>query len=344
MALALEEARKGIGFTSPNPMVGAVIVRDNTLLATGYHSRDGAPHAEVEALSKLTGDQARGSTMYVTLEPCCHFGRTPPCTRAIIASGITRVVLASLDPDSRVSGKGVAELRAAGVVVETGLLEADGERLNSIYFHFRRTGTPYIVLKAALTLDGKIAAHTGHAKWISNEKSRNTAHLLRRRLRAIAVGRGTVEADAPRLDCRLPGWQEKPVDKLLFSRNRSIAALEPFLAPMRGTPGRIFLIEGEAAATAEGFIRFCREHQIDSVLVEGGGGLHRWFLENHLVHRVLLFYKPAFMGASGIPVVAGPGPDLASDLEEFTLNGVTVLENNFMVDLSKGAPLCLLDS
>lgn len=340
MTLCLNEARKGIGFTSPNPMVGAVVVRDGRILATGFHSRDGAPHAEVEALSKLGSGEAKGATLYVNLEPCCHYGRTPPCTNAILDAGISRVVVANTDPDKRVAGAGIATLRSHGVVVDVGVCASAGEQLNSIYFYHRRTGEAYIVLKAALTLDGKVATRTGDAQWISCVEAREVGHGLRRRLKAILVGRSTLTLDNPKLNCRFPGFEEKPLDKIVLSSDPAAVRASQAFQNLSRYPGRSFALN---APSRELFLNFCTEQKIDSVLVEGGGKVLQWFLKNNLAHRVILFYRPTFMGNDGKPVIDGEGPEKLSELSDFSVVSASLVGSNVMMDLARGEPLCLLD-
>jgi diaminohydroxyphosphoribosylaminopyrimidine deaminase/5-amino-6-(5-phosphoribosylamino)uracil reductase len=204
MRRALELAEQGRGHVEPNPLVGAVVVRDGRRVGEGWHQRYGDPHAEVHALA-AAGEAARGATLYVTLEPCCHHGKTPPCTEAVLRAGIARVVAAMTDPFPQVAGQGAAQLRAAGVRVEFGLLETEARRLNAPYLHLLGTGRPYVHAKWAMTLDGKIATRTGDSKWISNEASRRRVHALRGRMDAILVGIGTVLADDPLLTARPPG-------------------------------------------------------------------------------------------------------------------------------------------
>lgn len=337
MNIAIAEARKGLGFTSPNPLVGAVIVKEGEILSTGYHHFYGGDHAEVDAIKKLSPQQLKDSTIYVTLEPCCHYGNTPPCTEAIIKAAIKRVVIANVDLDERVKDKSINILRDAGIEVTTGVLEEEAYRLNPIYFFYRRERRPYIVMKAAMTLDGKIAASTGHSKWISNDKARTMVHKLRRCLKAIAIGRASVESDSPRLNCRLPGYEKKPVDRLVFTSGANEGLLESF----KDSPGRSYLINGEMSRSRESFLEFCRQEQIDSILVEGGGGLYSWFLKEGLVDRLFLFYKPAFLGKDGIPVFTGEGVKAIDELEEFKLNRVEAVDNNILIDLTKGEALCL---
>src|SRR5229473_850735 len=218
MARALELAEKGRGYVEPNPLVGAVIVHDGKVVGEGWHESFGKPHAEINALAKA-GEAARGAALYVTLEPCCHHGKTPPCTEAILRAGVLRVVAAMKDPFPAVAGQGVARLRQAGVVLEMGLMENEARRLNAPYLKLISTGRPYVHAKWAMTLDGKIATRTGDSKWISGEMSRRHTHELRGRMDAIIVGIGTVLADNPSLTVRPPG-PRVPVRVVLDSRGR----------------------------------------------------------------------------------------------------------------------------
>src|SRR5262249_11759950 len=204
MTRALELAARGRGAVEPNPLVGAVVVRDGTIVGEGWHEKFGQAHAEVNALNRA-GEKARGATLYVTLEPCCHFGKTPPCTEAVIRSGVRRVVVAMLDPFPQVAGQGASRLREAGIAVEVGVGEAGdfaARRLNAPYLKRLRTGRPWVHAKWAMTLDGKIATRTGQSKWITGEAARARVHELRGRMDAIIVGRGTLVADDPLLTAR----------------------------------------------------------------------------------------------------------------------------------------------
>lgn len=212
MRRALSLAEKGLGHVSPNPMVGAVIVRDGEILGEGFHEKCGELHAERNALAdcRRRGYDPAGAVIYVTLEPCCHYGRTPPCTEAIIENNLSRVVIGSRDPNPLVAGKGAEILRQAGVVVDGPVLEQECRNLNRIFFHYITTGKPYVIMKYAMTADGKIAAVTGDARWITNEASRNHTHRTRKQVSAILVGIGTVLADNPSLDCRYEDEQGHP--------------------------------------------------------------------------------------------------------------------------------------
>ena len=206
MQRAIALAKKGAGFVNPNPMVGCVVVKDNEIIAEGYHEYYGGLHAERNALTHTTAD-CKGATLYVTLEPCCHHGKTPPCTDIIIEKGIKKVVVGLLDPNPLVSGKGISILQNAGIEVVTGV-EADKiKELNKVFLKYIKTKRPYVILKTAMTLDGKIASYTGDSKWITNDKSRQLVHKLRSEMMGIMAGIGTVKADNPMLNCRLEGQQ-----------------------------------------------------------------------------------------------------------------------------------------
>ena len=207
MALAVELAERGVGWVSPNPLVGAVLVKDGCVIGRGWHERCGGLHAERAALADCREDPA-GAVLYVTLEPCCHTGRQPPCTEAILAAGIRRVVVGSMDPNPLVAGKGVELLRTHGVEVETGVLREQCDALNPVFFHYIRTKRPYVVMKYAMTLDGKIAAYTGASRWITREAARRHVHEMRHRYRGILAGVGTVLSDDPLLTCRIPGGRD----------------------------------------------------------------------------------------------------------------------------------------
>jgi diaminohydroxyphosphoribosylaminopyrimidine deaminase / 5-amino-6-(5-phosphoribosylamino)uracil reductase len=316
MSRALDLAIKARGWTSPNPMVGAVIVKNGRIIAEGFHRRAGSEHAEAAALRKA-GRRADGATVYVTLEPCCHVGYTGPCTDAISQAGIRRVVYASVDPNPIVRGKGDRRLRSAGIKITRGVLKREAEEINEAYYLFHREGRPFVTLKMAQTLDGRIATITGDSQWISSPASRKLAHRLRAENDAVMVGAGTVRADNPALTVRLvkgrnpyriivAGRGELPSDSQVFVNNQDlktvVAGARRFAArralggvmpgPVRWTVktdkrGRVDLSDLIQKAAAFG---------IQSILVEGGSGLATSLLANHLVDKMVLVIAPKIIG------------------------------------------------
>ncbi len=338
MKLALELAERGRGWTSPNPMVGAVIVKNGAVIGRGYHHRCGQAHAERDALANCAGDPA-GSTLYVTLEPCCHQGRQPPCTQAILEAGIRRVVIGSGDPNPLVAGKGIAQLRAGGVEVTEHVLEAECTALNFIFFHYIRTRRPYTALKYAMTLDGKIAAYTGASRWITGEEARTHVHALRNQYRGILVGVGTVLADDPLLTCRLPGGRS-PVriicdthlrTPLSAQVVRTAGEVPTVLAVCRGDTGPyreagcqvLTLPERDGHVDLDVLMAELGRREIDSLLIEGGGTLAWSALEAGLVRRVYAYAAPMLLGgaAAKSPVEGRgfPSPDRAVKLKNLTV-------------------------
>lgn len=333
MRIALRLARRGLGNTSPNPMVGAVVVGSGKLLGQGWHHRAGQPHAEVEALrdAERRGNRIRGATLYVTLEPCCTTGRTPPCTEAILSTGIRRVVVAAVDPNPRHSGRAFPILRKAGIVVESGILAEEANRLNEAFNHWIVHRTPWVTLKAAMTLDGRIATATGESQWITGAPARQVGMRLRRAADAILVGIGTVLADDPSLTLRRPGndtpcgskrrlvldtrartpltaklvndaWREKTtivVGESAPARRVAALARKVRVVQIPERDGHVNLSEWLPQLGAEG---------ITSLLVEGGGELHASFLEAGYAHRVAFFYAPLLLGGVAAKrAVAGTG-------------------------------------
>src|SRR5579884_852488 len=347
MRRALHLAAKG--FTPPNPMVGCVLVNEGVVVGEGYHPAAGQPHAEVFAL-RAAGEGARGATAYVTLEPCCHWGRTPPCTRALIAAGVARVVAATTDPHPRVAGKGLEELRAAGIAVSVGLLEAQARQLNEAFFHYHTVGTPFVTLKAAMTLDGKIATRTGDSRWITGETARRYVHRLRAQSGAVMVGIGTLLADDAQLTARLPGivLPRQPLRIIVDSRLRTtpeaqavrLAAQSPVQRPLLIATTEAMSDEKRARAealerqgvevlrlpaTAEGrvdlrcLLASLAQRHIISVLVEGGGALHAALLAANLAQKALFFIAPKIVGGRDAPTpVEGTGVPLMA--QAYTLD------------------------
>lgn len=313
MKLALELAKKGRGHTSPNPLVGCVVVKEDTIITQGYHERYGEFHAERNALTKCTQDLT-GAEMYVTLEPCCHHGNTPPCTDIIIERGIRKVYVGSLDPNPRVAGKGIRILQEHGIEVETGVLEPECLALNEIFFHYITTGMPYVAMKYAMTMDGKIAAYTGDSRWVTGEKARRHGHELRKRYSAIMVGIGTVLADDPMLNCRI----EKGVDpvRVVCDSRLRIPLDSQLVRTAKEIPTIVAYSTGEedkiAALLQAGvelirsssqervdFVELMAElgrRKIDSVILEGGSTLHGTALMSGLVKKLYCYMAPKLIG------------------------------------------------
>ena len=330
MREALRQARKGLGRTSPNPAVGAVIVRNGGVIATGYHHRAGMPHAEVEVLTKLGYKGREDDILYVTLEPCNHYGKTPPCTEAILQSGLKRVVVGMKDPNPGVLGGGCDFLRQHGVEVRTGVLEAECRHLNEAFIKFVTSGRPFVILKSALTLDGWTATATGDSKWITNEKSRQFVHVLRDRTDAIMVGVGTILTDDPYLNTRLKRGRGKdplriivdthlrtpPQAKILHNESPAdtLIAVGLDVSPDRigrFPENRVSIL---ACAIRDGRIDLdalmdrLGEMSITSVLVEGGSGVIGTLLRERLADKLYVFRTPQILGGSdGVPMAAGPG-------------------------------------
>ena len=333
MQRALELAARGEGRVEPNPMVGCVVADGAEIIGEGWHRRFGGPHAEIEAL-RLAGPRARGATMYVTLEPCCHQGKTPPCTEAIIRAGISRVVAAQLDPFVEVAGKGVARLRAAGIDVQVGVLEGRARSLNAPYLKLLRTGRPWVIAKWAMTLDGKIAARTGSSHWVSGEPSRRIVHQLRGRVDAIMVGRVTAERDDPLLTARPPGPRTAlriVADSLasLSSTSRLVqtARQVPVLvavgpdAPERSR-GRleaagceVLVCDApEPGGRLEQLLDQLGRRQLTNLLVEGGGRLLGSLLDLGQIDEVHVFLAPKLVGGAEAPTpAAGTGLETIAD-------------------------------
>jgi len=329
MRQALELARRGEGYTRPNPLVGAVVVKDGEVIAEGHHAHYGGPHAEVVALERA-GEAARGADLYVNLEPCVHWGKTPPCADRIIAAGVKRVIIASRDPNPLVNGKGVERLRAAGIEVIEGVLEDEARELNEIFFHWITTKRPFVSLKLAMSLDGKIATKTGDSRWITGPEARRKVHELRRRHAAVLVGVNTVLADDPELTVReVEGPQ--PLRVILDSRGRTPItarvldrAARTLIAATGSMPRKAEERLREAGAEVarfpaaggkvdlEALLQWLGERGIDSVLVEGGGEVAWSFVSRGLVRKFYLFYGPVVIGGrDAVPGVGGDGfPDL----------------------------------
>jgi len=331
MNLALREARKGLGRTSPNPTVGAVIVGNGQVIAKGYHRKAGLPHAEVEALNKLGGN-ARGSTIYITLEPCNHQGRTPPCTGAILKSGIRRVVVGMKDPNPDVAGGGCEFLNKKGIEVKTGVLETECRLMNEAFLKYVLKKRPFVTAKSAITLDGWTGTATGHSKWISSEKSRQFVHRLRDQVDAVMVGVGTVLADDPQLTTRIKHGRGR--DPLRIVVDTHLRTPTEAKVVNHGSSSNTLIVVGEGVSEASlkkfhekgvvllvcptrddridlsALMDILAEKSVTSILLEGGATLIGAMLREKLVDKYVIFEAPKILGGDdGIPMVAGEGPD-----------------------------------
>lgn len=351
MRQALALAERGRGWTSPNPMVGAVIVKDGRVIGEGWHERYGDLHAERNALKHAT-ESVEGATMYVTLEPCCHHGKQPPCTEAIIAAGIHRVVVGSADPNPLVAGKGVAILRSHGISVTENVLRAECDALNEVFLHYIRHKQPFVVMKAAMTLDGKIATHTGASRWVTGEEARAHGHALRHRYAAIMVGVGTVLADDPQLTCRLPGGRNPlrivcdthlrtPLDaKLVQTANETpvlIATCETApekRAPYEEAGCKVWVLPEHAGhVDLAALMQRLGEEGIDSVLLEGGGTLNWAALEAGIVQKVYSYVAPKLFGGRDAKTpVEGAGIDTPDEAAQLRITEITRLGEDILIE------------
>lgn len=334
MRLALKLAEQARGQTSPNPLVGAVVVKQGQAVGTGFHETAGGPHAEVLALNEA-GANACGADLYVTLEPCTHYGRTPPCTKAIIAAGIRRVVSATIDPDPRVRGKGVEQLRQAGVEVSTGICEAEAQRQNAIFITYMTKQRPHVIWKSAHTLDGHPATRTGASRWITGEKARNYAHNIRAEVDAIMVGAGTLRADNPELTARPKGKDptsiRQPI-RIIADTKLRIALDSRCLDPL--LPGRVIIATSDLAPPRKvkeliargidvwqappvagqvdiaNFLADLAKLKVTSVLLEGGPTLAGSFFDLGLIDQCHIYMAPLLFGGATAPVaLAGIGAE-----------------------------------
>lgn len=357
MEHALQLARQGLGRTSPNPCVGAVVVKEGRVVGEGYHACAGAPHAEIQALRRA-GPAARGATLYVTLEPCVHYGRTPPCAPEVVRAGIKRAVIAMLDPNPVVKGKGVALLEASGIEVKVGVREEEAARLNEFFQKYITSGTPFVALKMAMTLDGKTATSCGASRWITGKEARTYVHELRNQYDAVLVGVGTVIADNPLLTTRLPqgGRNAKrivldstlrlPLEAKILEPNPPAPALVVTTprAPLakRETllqKGAEVVVVGEKGGRVnlEELLKLLGDREVTSLLVEGGPTVNAAFLEAGLIDKVFIFIAPKILGGREAPgVVGGEGKkDLAEAWKlhrlEVKFHGEDLLVEGYLV-------------
>ena len=371
MRRAIELAKKGSGHVNPNPLVGAVIVRDGEIIGEGYHECYGQLHAERNAIAnaKKRGNSLEGSTIYVTLEPCCHYGKTPPCTEAIIEEKIARVVVGSDDPNPLVSGKGFQMLREKGIEVIPHFLKEKCDAMNHVFFHYIRTGTPYVAMKYAMTMDGKIACYTGDSKWVTGEESRAHVQTLRNHYKGIMAGIGTVLADDPMLNCRIEGGRD-PIRIIADSHLRI-----PMDSQLVRTAGQQPLIvvclpdadEEKAAQLQEKGVEVLRipgvttaditeeqkevislpvlmkelgARKIDGILLEGGGQLNESALQAGIVDRIYCYIAPKiFGGAQAKTPVEGQGLTRAADAWQFNRIGMQEFGQDILLEYEKAQEL-----
>lgn len=356
MQRAVALAEKGAGFVNPNPMVGCIVVKDDKIIGEGYHEYYGGLHAERNALTRSSAD-FRGATLYVTLEPCCHYGKTPPCTDIIIEKGIKKVVVGILDPNPLVCGEGISILKNAGIEVVTGIEEDRIKELNKVFLKYIRTKRPYVILKTAMTLDGKIASYTGDSKWITNEKSRQLVHKLRSEMMGIVTGIGTVKADDPMLNCRLEGDYRQPI-RIVVDTKASISLESNIVKTAKEyrtivAVGQQSTVNGQQSKVDElkslnvevlpcnekdghvdinDLMKRLGEIGIDSLLLEGGSTLNAAFLEAGCVDEVYAFIAPKIIGGehSKSPI-GGKGIELMKDAITFDKVEIEQIENDILI-------------
>ncbi len=325
MKRAIELAKQGRGDTSPNPMVGCVVVKDGRIISEGYHEKAGQYHAERNALLRCTED-AEGADLYVTLEPCCHYGKTPPCTEIILEKKIGRVFVGSMDCNPLVSGKGVKILQDAGMEVATGIMEEECLKLNEVFFHYMKTKTPFVVSKFAMSLDGKIACESGHAKWVTGEGARREVHLLRKYYTGIMVGIGTVLADDPMLNCRIETGVDPvriicdshlntPPGSQLAKTARNIKTIVAACDKSETDPRKeeiltalgveVIHTAGKEKVDLKELMRILGERGIDSILLEGGARLNAAAFQAKIVNKVQAYIAGKIIGGQKAPTPVG---------------------------------------
>ena len=351
MLRAIQLAQKGEGWTNPNPMVGAVIVKDGRIIGEGYHKKYGELHAERNAIASLT-ESAEGAVIYVTLEPCCHHGKTPPCTEAIIEQKIRKVVIGSRDPNPKVAGKGVQMLREAGVTVVEDFMREECDQLNPVFFHYITTKTPYVVMKYAMTLDGKIATKTGASKWITGEAARREVQHMRHQYMGIMAGIGTVLADDPMLNARIEHGND-PI-RVICDSNLRISEGSNIVKTAREIPTIIATIskdqekiakleqkgckilktsEQDGKVNVKEVLKQLRNMEIDSVLVEGGGILNESLIKNDCVHKVYAYIAPKLFGGEKAKTpVEGKGIERIQEALVFDELKATPLGNDILLE------------
>lgn len=363
MRHAIALAKRGIGKVNPNPLVGAVIVKDGRIIGEGYHAEYGDLHAERHALANLTED-ACGAAMYVTLEPCCHYGKQPPCTEAVISHGIRKVYVGSDDPNELVAGKGIAALREQGIEVDTGLLREECDALNPVFFHYIRHKTPYVVMKYAMTLDGKIATKEGNSRWITSEEAREYVQRTRNYLSGIMVGSGTVLKDNPRLTCRMDGGRNPvrivcdgrlqiPLDSQIV---RTAKTIPTYIAAKEGCRGLekagqleeenvklLYINEVDGHIDLKELMRQLGALGIDSILLEGGSSLNESAIKSGIVSCIQVYIAPKIFGGEGIYTPVG-GEGVTFPKDAYLLGAPRIKEfssGDILLTYTEGGEICL---
>jgi diaminohydroxyphosphoribosylaminopyrimidine deaminase / 5-amino-6-(5-phosphoribosylamino)uracil reductase len=332
MRLAIELAKSAKGQTNPNPIVGAVVVKEGQIVGMGAHLKAGEPHAEVHAI-RMAGEKSKGSTVYVTLEPCSHYGKTPPCADLLIESKVKRVVIATMDPNPLVAGKGIKKLKDAGIQVDVGILKEEADKLNEVFYHFIQTKTPYVTIKSASSLDGKTATVTGESKWITGEEARMDVHKYRHQHDAILVGVNTIIADNPHLTTRLPSGGKNPVRIILDTNLRTPLEAnivtdgeaptwiitgsqvhEDRIQPYLKEHVKILKMEEEKIFIPS-LMKKLGENGIASLFVEGGAEVISSFIRSRAVNQIITYIAPKIIGGKDAPtVVGGKGFEKMSDV------------------------------
>ena len=355
MQQVLKLAEKGRGRTSPNPMVGSVVVKSGKVVGKGYHHRAGEPHAEVNAL-KMAGSRARGATLYINLEPCCHLGkRTPPCTQIIINSGIRRVVLSMRDPNPKVNGRGILALREAGIEIVKGILEEKSLKLNEFYIKYVRTMMPFVILKTAMTIDGKIALRNTVSTWITGKPARTMAHHLRDQVDAVIVGIKTILVDNPRLTTRIPGKRKRDPHRIILDSRLRISldarvlnkgsSASTFIATTSKAPkakikalqekGAVVLVipDKNKKVNLLFLVRKLGRMGISSIMIEGGAHVNASALKARVVDKLVLFIAPRLMGGSeAVGFIGGSTPDKLAKMLKLRDIRCRRLGDDFMVE------------
>ena len=352
MQRAIELANRGEGFTNPNPLVGAVIVKDGRVIGEGWHEYYGGLHAERNALKNST-ESVNGADMYVTLEPCSHYGKQPPCCEAVADAGIKNVYIGSCDPNPLVAGKGISYLKSHGVNVVTGVLKDECDAINKIFFYYITHKTPYVIMKAAMSIDGKCASFSGDSKWISNELSREDTHRTRKRVAGIMVGINTVLSDNPMLNCRCENPKNPariicdsklriPLDCKIVKTAKEISTYVATVSTdcdkekqLADCGVNIIKTSGTQVNLKELFIEL-GSRGIDSVLVEGGAKLHASMLEAGLVNKLEVYIAPKIIGGTeSKPIVGGKGVEFVRDAYMFSNPKITMFGEDIKIEYEK---------